>query len=638
MWILFTSTTYAQQILEEILTDAADEDTPNIAELVDTWKSTPIDLNRASLAELESFPLISHNLAGRILSKRNQKTFTSFADFITRLNLDAETWQEFEFFFVIHLSRKHTSDRMLEIRLRHEREWPKSDGFKYGKFDGSPSKVYQRVFFHPFENIEGGMLLEKDPGERNWMDHRVGFLEFGTPAQKARLILGHYRIETGQGLVFWNPYRLSAGADPLLTFRSRAGGAKGYLLSDEAHSMFGISSEWRIGPFIADAFYAKSPRDARIEADKITSLPVSGLHRTDSEEAIQWMAKETLWGCCFRTLFPLGEIGLSGYLSAYDREVTPPLSRKYGIIGAHYDLAWKNIRATGEMAFSRSGGRAFIVNYIADFDKIDWIVSLHAFSDRFINPHGNAFCAKANTNEQGVFFGARFDLTPTTTAATSFTLYRRPAPTATLPAPSDGSVWLFLLKKRLNRRNTLSLQYKRKTDPDMRDGWTETNRSIPMIVTRNQDQFRTEIMTRLSAKLRIKSRVEWTRVLTGGLTGDISAPPFVETGVLLFEDIQLRLNRNWTFSARWMTFHTGTYESRIYVYEQDVPGAFSLAPLYGKGNRRYILITCRPVESVRLSMRYEETYHDRAEEWSSGLNRIEGNLERKWTIQTELEF
>ena len=57
------------------------------------------------------------------------------------------------------------------------------------------------------------------------------------------------------------------------------------------------------------------------------------------------------------------------------------------------------------------------------------------------------------------------------------------------------------------------------------------------------------------------------------------------------------------FSARLTLFAVEDWDSRIYSYEGDVPGAFSVPAYYGKGAGLYALVTYRPVRWLSMSLK-----------------------------------
>jgi len=55
------------------------------------------------------------------------------------------------------------------------------------------------------------------------------------------------------------------------------------------------------------------------------------------------------------------------------------------------------------------------------------------------------------------------------------------------------------------------------------------------------------------------------------------------------------------FELRYVWFKSDSYNSRIYAYENDIPGEFTILPLYGEGDRFYMLIHYKP---LGLYMKY----------------------------------
>ena len=55
-------------------------------------------------------------------------------------------------------------------------------------------------------------------------------------------------------------------------------------------------------------------------------------------------------------------------------------------------------------------------------------------------------------------------------------------------------------------------------------------------------------------------------------------------------------------------FRTDSYDSRLYEYENDLPGLMKNVGLYGKGVRWYALAKGRVLGKVHLSLKYSITH------------------------------
>jgi hypothetical protein len=74
-------------------------------------------------------------------------------------------------------------------------------------------------------------------------------------------------------------------------------------------------------------------------------------------------------------------------------------------------------------------------------------------------------------------------------------------------------------------------------------------------------------------------------------------------------------------TARVVAFHTDSYESRVYEYESDLPGAFSSPALFDKGIRFYALVRYKWGRFLTLSAKYAQTSKEKSVRQSSGIDR-----------------
>jgi hypothetical protein len=59
-----------------------------------------------------------------------------------------------------------------------------------------------------------------------------------------------------------------------------------------------------------------------------------------------------------------------------------------------------------------------------------------------------------------------------------------------------------------------------------------------------------------------------------------------------------------TVWARFCPFYTDDWDSRIYVYENDLLYSFSIPALYGKGSRSYIMTKWKISDFAELRIKY----------------------------------
>ncbi|MBI1316806.1 hypothetical protein GC167_08125 [bacterium] len=153
-----------------------------------------------------------------------------------------------------------------------------------------------------------GLLLETDAGERLGynihpnspfpVDHWNGFIAWKAPPSKrswwpSRLLLGHFQMETGQGMGLWTLPGFNAPAGSLMR---HARGMRPYAGSDEDHGLLGIGVEWRSNLWKFEAYASSRSRDARLENGLPAALRSGGIHRSESERLGKDQWKADRWG------------------------------------------------------------------------------------------------------------------------------------------------------------------------------------------------------------------------------------------------------------------------------------------------------------------------------------------------------
>ena len=88
---------------------------------------------------------------------------------------------------------------------------------------------------------------------------------------------------------------------------------------------------------------------------------------------------------------------------------------------------------------------------------------------------------------------------------------------------------------------------------------------------------------------------------------------------------------------RYALFQTDSYDARIYAYENDVPGSYSIPAYYSRGSRFYLMLDYNITRKIELWVRYSQTFYDNQTTISpGGLSEINGNT--KSEIRTQIRF
>jgi len=638
----------AQTGLEEWFDENEDPDAiADIAEYLDTLRDHPVDLNRASGKELIDFPFFTPVLAKKIIQERKQNgPFASFDDFRKRMQMDAGDLNLIQSFLLISVKKR--SGRDFKYRWRLSQKRPLSCGFTENKYSGSAWKNYQRFRFRIGSFFSGGIIVEKDPGESSWCDHWAGYAEMILQKPDIRFLLGHYRIETGCGLVLWGPYGFSMSADAGSALRKQPAGLKGNLCSSEYGTLSGCAAEMKFRQFSLLIFVSKAAQDAMLDPEsQILSFVTSGLHRTGSEIEKMNRVHEQLCGSRLVLRWAGGHAGITGWLSRYSHPVAGHHTgykivhfhgTRNGIAGA--ECAWhgKLFGFSCELAAAMTGGTACIANFFYRTKTANFLFSYRNYDRDYANFHAGGFCQRTVQNEKGWKINYTEKWPEKMKMNLSYHAYAYPWMTYLMPVPKRGSDFLCQLTSLFSGRITCIIRTRFRSS-EVTDSGISMN-GIPGNLIRHhfQEQYRLECHYQSSSRFRIRIRFEANKNPVPPLNGEISAEGHNEWGCLLYHDIRIKPASAIRIDARWIVYDTQSYLSRLYAYEPDLPGSSSLSPLFLQGTRGFVMLCWQVINPLRISFKYASVYHDGVSYWGSGNDQIESDVEKRYGFQVDVQW
>lgn len=85
-------------------------------------------------------------------------------------------------------------------------------------------------------------------------------------------------------------------------------------------------------------------------------------------------------------------------------------------------------------------------------------------------------------------------------------------------------------------------------------------------------------------------------------------------------------------------FKTDSYNSRLYRYEDELPGAFTNAMLFGEGVRWYVLLQYEIGRAVQLYAKYTCSIKNGVRTLGTGLDEIQGNTLQQISMQMDVKW
>ena len=638
---------------------------------------SPLNLNLASAEELRALPLLREAQVAALLAHRRAtgpllsvyelqavpgwdvRTIERVAPFVTVAGLSANAargplWQR------IKNEENNAALLRYERGLQTRRGYSPVDTFQGRptlRYLGSPDAVALRYRVSHAHDFSLGFTLEKDAGEP--LAWRPARQQFGPDFLSAHavlyeqgrlktLALGDYQLQFGQGLLLSSGLTAGKGAETITTLRRASLGVRPYAALLENTFFRGAAATYQLAPrWEATAFISRKNIDAnaRLVTDSLaqfdefsSSLLLTGLHRTTTEIANRQRLAETAGGGHLGYRSPDGNLllGLTAvgthYGAAFQKRPEPYNRFEFRgkdnlALGLHYSYGWRNLLLFGEGGRSRGGGLGVVNGVLASLGpKVDAAVLLRHYDADFHTFYGNAFGENTrNINESGLYFGLKIRPLPRWEISAYFDQFRFAWLRYRVSAPSQGQDALLRLAFAPTKTGLLYVQYRARLKPlDLPASLS--GRPLP----RPGQQLRHSLL--LYADVQPTPRLGLrTRLQASYLRADEGLP--WRRGTVLSQDVMVQLARRTRLAARYAIFDTDDYDTRQYIFEQDVLYAVSLPALYGQGTRAYALLQTTLNQHFTLWLRYAETRYRHQDTIGSGLEEIKGNARSEVTAQ-----
>jgi len=156
------------------------------------------------------------------------------------------------------------------------------------------------------------------------------------------------------------------------------------------------------------------------------------------------------------------------------------------------------------------------------------------------------------------------------------------------------------------------------------------NQVIPSTTMTSKIQMRAQLTYQLHKNLRLRSRLELVNIYGSGE---------MEKGFLSFHELKFkRLKTPIAFVLRLTFFDTDSYSSRIYAYEQDLPGTYSIPSHYGLGSRIIFMTSYKINRSLSFYLKFAQSIYEDQESIGSSWDRINGSLKSELKFMCKMEF
>jgi hypothetical protein len=549
-------------------------------------------------------------------------------------------------------------DTAFRDRLDTEGNVVGKDTVLSSRYAGSRDRHYTRFRAQYSPYVSVAVTGEKDPGEafvwdpkRNYYGY--DFLSAHVAIQNygliQSLVVGDYTVQTGQGLILSRGLGFGKGADVINAVKMPDIGIRPYASVNENTFFRGAATTLAYKQLRLTAFYSRKNVDGTVAAtDTLTNelletsgLQISGLHRTPSELARRRNLEETASGLratwSTRTL----KIGATHFRQSFGAPINRGMNdynrfdfrgSENHLTGLDFDWAFRNFNWFGEVARSRSGGIGAVTGMMISLHpKVDAAIHLRHFDRDFHSFYAFAFAERPVTlrNETGLYTGFRVYPNYKWTASLFLDQYQFNWNRFGAGFPSRGSEWLAQVDYRPQRG--MSMYARLRIDQKEEDAsLPDEGPRLEYLVPTRRTQFRVHFQKKINLKMEVRNRIEFSWYEKGDEVRS--------QGMMFYQDISYRPTYRLKLTGRFAVFDAPAFDSRIYTYESDLLGFFSIPPLSGVGTRAYLMAQIRLWRKIDLWVRYSQTRFYKESGFGSGLEAADGNLDTDWRFQLRWQF
>lgn len=520
------------------------------------------------------------------------------------------------------------------------------------RYLGNRAKILFKYRYTYYNRLSIGITGEKDAGEeffkgtqKNGFDFYSAHLIVRNLGLLKTAAIGDYSVQFGQGLVCWTGLSYGGSADG--TGVKRVGqGLKPYTSAMENGFMRGAGITMGKRNIELTVFGSSKRVDANLSENDTTqtlvysSLQETGLHTTPAELNGKHAIRELAAGSHIAYIKDNFNIGATVFGLNYNG--TPvKTSSPYNQFqfngssltnsGIDYSLIIRNLNFFGEVAYSSNSSFSLISGVIIVPDsKVTISLAYRNYGIRYQSVYAGAFGMNSlPANEKGIY--ASILIKPLNTlslqayvdnAAFPWLKYR-------VDAASCENDIMLRLNWKPSKKTELYCRYRHITREINED--EPVDEFIACTVKTQKQDLRFNAVYEVAPGLCFKDRIDYSIHEKGSLSP--------ENGFLIGHDVVWKkAGCPYSLSFHYALFDASSYDCRLYAYENDVSGSFSMPAYYNKGFRYGVLVRFRLGHGLDLWLRFMQTRYDDVNVISSGLTQINGSVKSEIKVQLRYKF
>ncbi len=534
---------------------------------------SPIPINTAKQEDFLRIYWISPELAKSIIKTRNKVGEFKNVDDLNKVPGMTDEILEFIKPYIT-VGAIYELPLQFEFRARVKEAFPRESGNQLG----NPRKAYERAKFK-YRNVSGVLLFEKDYYEESYGDFITGGVMLQLNKRFPKFVLGDYKLEFGEGLLFGYP--------PLITFKnqgiikSRERGIQLYTNSGENTFLRGLSLESKLTEQVKNfIFFSRSLLNGKVEnGETFIYYDYEGDHSTLSGLAKKDRIREDLFGTRLEW-DRVVKLGITGYKNYHFLNPEGTEVGTHKLFGIDFSYKLTQTQWFGELGRCDTSW-AWVMGIEYKRGKLRLGALSRYYPPHFYIFHSSPWSDRSGTTgglaEKGNYLFIGYKISKNTKFSVSFDTFTRLPKIYSQKLTEQGLKCSNEIEHKFTKQFSVTSRYAFKS--------LEATRS---------NQFR------LQADIGIKNidmRVRGEKIYeTDGRDGE-----------LLYGDISYKLFENLSVSTRLILFDSDLSEFKLYEYERDLPGIMTSRVISGKGSRAYLIIKSRFASICELGLKYEFT-------------------------------
>ncbi|MCB2379684.1 helix-hairpin-helix domain-containing protein [Hymenobacter sp. BT635] len=669
------------RLVQELFAEIQSDQVPyeDLYETLLLYYQTPLNLNTATREELRALLLLSETqISGLLEHRQTQGNLISLYELQSVEGFDLRTIYRVSPFISVQSSTGNAArgplwkriaqeennalfvryERVLQDRQGYAAPDTTSTGRPASRYLGSPDKLLVRYRVSHQRDFSLGITAEKDAGEplvwspgtrRYGADFYSGHFVLQERGRLKTLALGDYQLQFGQGLLLSSGLQVGKGAETITTIRRSSLGVRPYSSVLESTFFRGAAATFNLTATLrATAFVSRKRVDANVQtaADSLAEFDefssgflITGFHRTANELANRQALRETIGGGNLSYTSRSGNFnaGLTAVNTYFDKPLQrrPELynafefrGRQNLAVGAHYSYVIRNIMLFGETARSSSGGIGTVNGMLASLaPNVDVSLLYRNYARDFHTFYGNALSENTrNINEKGLYVGLKVRPVSRWEVSAYYDQFSFPWLKFQAGTPTQGRDWLLRVAYSPSKTSLLYAQIR--TRDKEYDIASPSN--LPQTAPTQRRSLLLFYDTSPTLILSLRTRLQGTHY------SEDDGPR--STGYVLAQDASVKIGRHLQLSGRYALFDTDDFDTRQYVFEQDVLYAFSVPALSGQGTRAYAIAEVKCTKHLTLWLRYAETHYRHQNTVGSGLEEVQGPRRSEVKVQARYRF